>query len=135
MKLREIFEATTTAAPSILFIDEIDSIAPKRGQVTGETEKRLVAQLLTLMDGLEERTNLVVIAATNRPEAIDEALRRPGRFEREIIVGVPDERGRRDILGHHTRGLTFGGQVYLPHMARTTSGFDSTLLSALTRKA
>src|SRR3546814_8689880 len=91
-KLREIFEAATKAAPSILFIDEIDSIAPKRGQVTGETEKRLVAQLLTLMDGLEARTNLVVIAATNRPEALDEALRRPGRFDREIIVGVPDER-------------------------------------------
>ena len=89
--LREIFEQAAKAAPSIIFIDEIDSIAPKRGQVTGEAEKRLVAQLLTLMDGLEPRQNLVVIAATNRPEAIDEALRRPGRFDREIVVGVPDE--------------------------------------------
>ena len=108
-KLREVFEAATKAAPSILFIDEIDSIAPKRGEVQGETEKRLVAQLLTLMDGLESRLNLVVIAATNRPEAIDEALRRPGRFDREIIVGVPDARGRREILGIHTRGMPLEG--------------------------
>ena len=91
-RLRELFEEAAKAAPSIIFIDEIDSIAPKRGQVTGETEKRLVAQLLTLLDGLEPRQNLVVIAATNRPEAIDEALRRPGRFDREIVIGVPDER-------------------------------------------
>ena len=96
------------AAPSIIFIDEIDSIAPKRSQVTGEAEKRLVAQLLTLLDGLEPRQNLVVIAATNRPEAIDEALRRPGRFDREIVVGVPDEPGRREILGIHTRGMPLG---------------------------
>ena len=87
--LREIFEQAAQSAPSIIFIDEIDSIAPKRGQVQGEAEKRLVAQLLTLMDGLEPRTNLVVIAATNRPDAIDEALRRPGRFDREIVIGVP----------------------------------------------
>ena len=100
-------------APSIIFIDEIDSIAPKRGQVTGETEKRLVAQLLTLMDGLEPRQNLVVIAATNRPEAIDEALRRPGRFDREIVIGVPDERGRREILGIHTRGMPLADDVDL----------------------
>ena len=92
-KLRQVFEEAANAAPSIVFIDEIDSIAPKRGQVSGEAEKRLVAQLLTLMDGLEARANVVVIAATNRPEAIDEALRRPGRFDREIVVGVPDERG------------------------------------------
>ena len=92
------------AAPSIIFIDEIDSIAPKRGQVTGEAEKRLVAQLLTLMDGLEPRQNLVVIAATNRPEAIDEALRRPGRFDREIVIGVPDEkRPARDPRHPHPR--------------------------------
>src|SRR3546814_10563342 len=102
---------------------EIDSISPKRGQVTGETEKRLVAQLLTLMDVLEARTNLVVIAATNRPEAIDEALRRPGRFDREIIVGVPDERVRREILGIPTRGLPLGGQVDLAELARPTFGF------------
>ncbi|MDF0542024.1 CDC48 family AAA ATPase [Sphingobium sp. H39-3-25] len=134
-QLREIFEAATKAAPSILFIDEIDSIAPKRGQVTGETEKRLVAQLLTLMDGLEPRTNLVVIAATNRPEAIDEALRRPGRFDREIVVGVPDERGRREILGIHTRGMPLGDKVDLSELARTTYGFVGADLAALAREA
>ncbi|MGC4250962.1 MAG: CDC48 family AAA ATPase, partial [Sphingobium sp.] len=134
-KLREIFEEAAKAAPSILFIDEIDSIAPKRGQVTGETEKRLVAQLLTLMDGLEPRTNLVVIAATNRPEAIDEALRRPGRFDREIIVGVPDERGRREILGIHTRGMPLGEGVDLAELARMTYGFVGADLAALTREA
>src|SRR6478752_9700877 len=95
-RLREIFEQAAQNAPSIIFIDEIDSIAPKRGQVTGEAEKRLVAQLLTLLDGMEPRQNTVVIAATNRPEAIDEALRRPGRFDREIVIGVPDEKGRRE---------------------------------------
>ncbi|MEM1398000.1 MAG: AAA family ATPase, partial [Pseudomonadota bacterium] len=104
-RLREVFEEATRAAPAIVFIDEIDSIAPKRTQVPGEAEKRLVAQLLTLMDGLEARANLVVIAATNRPDAIDEALRRPGRFDREIVVDVPDTRGRREILGIHTRGM------------------------------
>jgi transitional endoplasmic reticulum ATPase len=134
-QLREIFEAAAKAAPSILFIDEIDSIAPKRGQVTGETEKRLVAQLLTLMDGLEPRTNLVVIAATNRPEAIDEALRRPGRFDREIIVGVPDERGRREILGIHTRGMPLGDKVDLAELARMTYGFVGADMAALTREA
>ena len=134
-QLREIFEQAAKSAPSILFIDEIDSIAPKRGQVTGETEKRLVAQLLTLMDGLEPRTNLVVIAATNRPEAIDEALRRPGRFDREIIVGVPDERGRREILGIHTRGMPLDPGVDLSELARTTYGFVGADLAALTREA
>lgn len=134
-KLREIFEAATKAAPSILFIDEIDSIAPKRGQVQGETEKRLVAQLLTLMDGLESRLNLVVIAATNRPEAIDEALRRPGRFDREIIVGVPDVAGRREILGIHTRGMPLEKSVDLKELARTTYGFVGADLAALTREA
>ena len=134
-KLRDIFEEAAKAAPSILFIDEIDSIAPKRGQVTGETEKRLVAQLLTLMDGLEPRTNLVVIAATNRPEAIDEALRRPGRFDREIVVGVPDERGRREILGIHTRGMPLGDRVDLAELARMTYGFVGADLAALTREA
>ena len=109
--LREIFEQASQAAPSIIFIDEIDSIAPKRGQVTGEAEKRLVAQLLTLMDGIEPRQNLVVIAATNRPEAIDEALRRPGRFDREIVVGVPDEpRAARDPRHPHPRHAAGGGR-------------------------
>jgi transitional endoplasmic reticulum ATPase len=134
-QLREIFEQATKAAPSIVFIDEIDSIAPKRGQVSGEAEKRLVAQLLTLMDGLEPRTNLVVIAATNRPEAIDEALRRPGRFDREIVVGVPDERGRREILGIHTRGMPLGDGVDLKELARTTYGFVGADLAALAREA
>ncbi|MEP7007918.1 MAG: AAA family ATPase, partial [Sphingomonas bacterium] len=134
-KLRQIFEAASKAAPSIVFIDEIDSIAPKRGQVSGEAEKRLVAQLLTLMDGLEARANVVVIAATNRPEAIDEALRRPGRFDREIIVGVPDERGRREILGIHTRGMPLGDRVDLGELARTTYGFVGADLAALAREA
>ncbi|WP_300973392.1 CDC48 family AAA ATPase [Sphingomonas sp. LHG3406-1] len=134
-KLRELFEEAGQAAPSIIFIDEIDSIAPKRGQVSGEAEKRLVAQLLTLMDGLEPRQNLVVIAATNRPEAIDEALRRPGRFDREIVVGVPDETGRREILGIHTRGMPLADGVDLDGLARRTYGFVGADLAALTREA
>jgi transitional endoplasmic reticulum ATPase len=134
-RLREIFEEAAKSAPSIVFIDEIDSIAPKRGNVQGEAEKRVVAQLLTLMDGLESRANLVVIAATNRPEAIDEALRRPGRFDREIVVGVPDERGRREILGIHTRGMPLGEGVDLAELSRTTYGFVGADLAALTREA
>ena len=134
-RLRDVFEQATKAAPSIVFIDEIDSIAPKRGQVSGEAEKRLVAQLLTLMDGLEARANLVVIAATNRPEAIDEALRRPGRFDREIVVGVPDDRGRREILGIHTRGMPLDDKVDLDELVRTTYGFVGADLAALTREA
>jgi transitional endoplasmic reticulum ATPase len=134
-RLRELFEEAGKAAPSIIFIDEIDSIAPKRGQVTGETEKRLVAQLLTLLDGLEPRQNLVVIAATNRPEAIDEALRRPGRFDREIVIGVPDENGRREILAIHTRGMPLADGVNLRELARKTYGFVGADLAALTREA
>lgn len=134
-RLRQVFEEASKSAPSIVFIDEIDSIAPKRGQVSGEAEKRLVAQLLTLMDGLEARANLVVIAATNRPEAIDEALRRPGRFDREIVVGVPDERGRREILGIHTRGMPLGDKVNLDELARQTFGFVGADVAALTREA
>jgi transitional endoplasmic reticulum ATPase len=111
-RLREVFEQAERASPAIVFIDEIDSIAPKRQNVSGEAEKRLVAQLLTLMDGLT-RSNIVVIAATNRPDAIDEALRRPGRFDREIVVGVPDESGRREILAIHTRGMPLGKGVDL----------------------
>ena len=134
-RLREIFEQAGKEAPSIIFIDEIDSIAPKRGQVSGEAEKRLVAQLLTLLDGIEPRQNTVVIAATNRPEAIDEALRRPGRFDREIIVGVPDQNGRREILGIHTRGMPLDGGVDLDELARRTFGFVGADLAALTREA
>ncbi|MEZ0241754.1 MAG: CDC48 family AAA ATPase, partial [Sphingomonas sp.] len=134
-RLREVFEAANKDAPSIVFIDEIDSIAPKRGSVSGEAEKRLVAQLLTLMDGLEARANVVVIAATNRPEAIDEALRRPGRFDREIVVGVPDDRGRREILRIHTRVMPLSEYVDLAELARTTYGFVGADLAALTREA
>mgnify|MGYP003582289035 FL=1 len=134
-RLREIFEEASKNAPSILFIDEIDSIAPKRGQVTGEAERRLVAQLLTLMDGLEPRQNLVVIAATNRPEALDEALRRPGRFDREIIIGVPDQAGRREILGIHTRAMPMAEDVDLDEIARFTYGFVGADLASLTREA
>jgi transitional endoplasmic reticulum ATPase len=134
-RLREVFEQAAQSAPSIIFIDEIDSIAPKRSQVTGEAEKRLVAQLLTLLDGMEPRQNTVVIAATNRPEAIDEALRRPGRFDREIIVGVPDEPGRREILGIHTRGMPLSNDVNLDDLSRRTYGFVGADLAALTREA
>jgi len=133
--LRDIFEQAAQEAPSIIFIDEIDSIAPKRGQTTGETEKRLVAQLLTLMDGLEPRQNTVIIAATNRPEALDEALRRPGRFDREIVIGVPDDRGRREILAIHTRGMPLGDKVDLDELARQTYGFVGADLAALAREA
>ena len=133
--LREVFENATKSSPAIIFIDEIDSIAPKRDRVGGEAEKRLVAQLLTLMDGLEARANLVVIAATNRPDAIDEALRRPGRFDREIVIGVPDESGRREILSIHTRGMPLEEKVDLGELARTTHGFVGADLAALTREA
>ena len=134
-RLREVFEAANKAAPAIIFIDEIDSIAPKRSQVSGEAEKRLVAQMLTLMDGLEARSNIVVIAATNRPDAIDEALRRPGRFDREIVIGVPDERGRREILAIHTRGMPLGDKVDLDELARVTYGFVGADIAALAREA
>ena len=134
-RLREVFEEASKSAPAIVFIDEIDSIAPKRDRVPGEAEKRLVAQLLTLMDGLEARANLVVIAATNRPDAIDEAVRRPGRFDREIVIGVPDENGRREILGIHTRGMPLGEHVDLDEMARTTHGFVGADIAALAREA
>jgi len=104
-RLREIFEEAKENAPSIIFIDEIDSIAPKREEVTGEVERRVVAQLLTLMDGLEARGQVIVIGATNRPDAVDPALRRPGRFDREIVIGVPDREGRKEILHIHTRSM------------------------------
>ncbi|MXO86235.1 CDC48 family AAA ATPase [Altererythrobacter aurantiacus] len=133
--LRDVFEQAAKAAPAIVFIDEIDSIAPKRDRVPGEAEKRLVAQLLTLMDGLEARANLVVIAATNRPDAIDEALRRPGRFDREIVIGVPDERARREILGIHMRGMPLGDKVDMAELAKVTHGFVGADIAALTREA
>jgi transitional endoplasmic reticulum ATPase len=134
-RLREVFEDAARASPSIIFIDEIDSIAPKRSQSAGEAEKRLVAQLLTLMDGLHARSHTVVIAATNRPDALDEALRRPGRFDREIVIGVPDEGGRREVLGIHTRGMPLGEGVDLDELARTTHGFVGADIAALAREA
>jgi len=134
-RLREVFQEAQQNAPAIIFIDEIDSIAPKREEVTGEVERRIVAQLLTLMDGLEPRQNIVVIGATNRREAIDEALRRPGRFDREIVIGVPDEPGRREVLAIHTRGMPLAEDVDLDEIARTTYGFVGADLSALAREA
>ncbi|NBJ12006.1 CDC48 family AAA ATPase [Microvirga arsenatis] len=134
-RLRQVFQEAQQNVPAIIFIDEIDSIAPKRGEVTGEVERRIVAQLLTLMDGLEPRQNIVVIGATNRREAIDEALRRPGRFDREIVIGVPDEVGRREILGIHTRGMPLAQDVDLDEVARTTYGFVGADLAALSREA
>jgi transitional endoplasmic reticulum ATPase len=134
-RLRQVFQEASQNAPSIIFIDEIDSIAPKREQVTGEVERRIVAQLLTLMDGLEPRQNVVVIGATNRRDAIDEALRRPGRFDREIIIGVPDQDGRREVLAIHTRGMPLAPDVNLDEVARTTYGFVGADLGALVREA
>ena len=133
-RLREVFEEAEQNAPSIIFIDEIDSIAPARDE-TGETERRVVAQLLTLLDGLEGRGNVVVIGATNRPDAIDPALRRPGRFDREIVIGVPDTAGRRQILDIHTRGMPLAESVSLEDLARTTYGFVGADLGALAREA
>jgi transitional endoplasmic reticulum ATPase len=133
-RLREVFEEAAQNAPAIIFIDELDSIAPARDE-TGEAERRVVAQLLTLLDGLEARGNVVVIGATNRPDAIDEALRRPGRFDREIVIGVPDTQGRRDILGIHTRGMPLGEGIDLDGLARTTYGFVGADLGALAREA
>jgi len=134
-RLREVFEAAERDAPSIIFIDEIDSIAPSRDEASGETERRVVAQLLTLMDGLSTRGHVVVIGATNRPDALDEALRRPGRFDREIVIGVPDIVGRREIIGIHTRGMPVGPDVNLDELARITYGFVGADLGALTREA
>jgi transitional endoplasmic reticulum ATPase len=134
-RLREIFQQAQQQAPSIIFIDEVDSIAPKREETTGEVERRVVAQLLTLLDGLEPRQNVVVIGATNRPNAVDEALRRPGRFDREIVIGVPNQAGRREILTIHTRGMPLTEDVDLDEIARTTYGFVGADLSALAREA
>ena len=134
-RLRDIFQQAQQQAPSIIFIDEIDSIAPKREEVTGEVERRVVAQLLTLMDGLEPRQNVVVIGATNRVDAIDEALRRPGRFDREIVVGVPDIQGRKEILRIHSRGMPLAEDVEIDELARITYGFVGADSSALAREA
>lgn len=134
-KLREIFKEAEENSPSIIFIDEIDSIAPKRSEVQGEEERRIVAQLLSLMDGLNARGKVVVIGATNRPNSIDEALRRPGRFDREIEIGVPDRHGRLEILQIHTRGMPLDKDVDLGLIADKTHGYVGADLAALCREA
>jgi transitional endoplasmic reticulum ATPase len=134
-RLREVFKEAEENAPSIIFIDEIDSIAPKREEVSGDVEKRVVSQLLTLMDGLQSRGKLVVIGATNRPNAIDPALRRPGRFDREIDIGIPDEQGRLDILLIHSRGMPLTEDVNLESIAKVTHGFVGADLEALSKEA
>ena len=134
-RLRDIFKQAEENAPSIIFIDEIDSIAPKREEVTGEVEKRIVSQLLTLMDGMKSRGKVVVIAATNRPDSIDPALRRPGRFDREIEIGIPDQQGRREILNIHTRGMPIEEKVNLDQIARVTHGFVGADLEVLAKEA
>ncbi|HDN02172.1 MAG TPA: AAA family ATPase, partial [Candidatus Bathyarchaeota archaeon] len=134
-RLRDIFRQAQESAPAIIFIDEIDAIAPKRSEVTGEVEKRVVSQLLTLMDGLRERGDVIVIGATNRPEALDPALRRPGRFDREIAIGVPDRNGRKEILEIHTRGMPLAKDVNLDELADITYGFVGADLAALCREA
>ncbi|MDH7509025.1 MAG: CDC48 family AAA ATPase [Methanomassiliicoccales archaeon] len=134
-RLREIFKEAEENAPSIIFIDEIDSIAPKRDEVTGETERRVVAQLLALMDGLESRGKVVVIGATNRPNALDPALRRPGRFDREIEIGIPNRNGRLEILQIHTRGMPLDSDVDLEKLADLTHGYAGADLAALCKEA
>ena len=134
-RLREIFKQAEQNAPSIIFIDEIDSIAPKREEVSGDVEKRVVSQLLTLMDGISSRGKIVVIGATNRPNALDPALRRPGRFDREIEIGIPDEQGRLDILLIHTRGMPLTQDVSLESIAKVTHGFVGADLESLSKEA
>lgn len=133
--LRKIFEEAAKKAPSIVFLDEIDAIAPKRESVVGEVEKRVVAQLLALMDGLNRRQQVIVIAATNLPNAIDPALRRPGRFDREIAIPIPDRHGRLQILEIHSRGMPLAAGVDLEHLAAITHGFVGADLEALCKEA
>ena len=133
-RLRETFKQAQENSPSIIFIDEIDSIAPKREEVSGDVEKRVVSQLLTLMDGLESRGKVVVIGATNRPDALDPALRRPGRFDREIEIGIPDQFGRSEILEIHTRGMPLTQDVNLESIAKITHGFVGADLEAVCRE-
>jgi len=133
--LRKVFDEARDKAPSIIFIDELDSIAPKRGEVTGEVERRVVAQLLSLMDGLEGRGEIIVIGATNRVNDIDLALRRPGRFDREIVIGVPDTDGRHEILLIHTRGMPLSQDVDLRLIAEKTHGFVGADIEALAKES
>ncbi len=134
-RLREVFKEAEENAPAIVFIDEIDSIAPRREEVTGEVEKRVVAQLLALMDGLKERGKVVVIGATNRPDAVDPALRRPGRFDREIEIRPPDKKGRKEILMVHTRNMPLAEDVNLDELAELTHGYTGADLAALAKEA
>lgn len=134
-RLRETFKQAQENSPSIIFIDEIDSIAPKREEVSGDVEKRVVSQLLTLMDGIESRGKLVVIGASNRPNALDPALRRPGRFDREIEIGIPDQEGRLEILQIHTRGMPLTDDVDLEQMSKITHGFVGADLESLSKEA
>jgi len=134
-RLRELFEQAKKNAPAIIFIDEVDAIAPKRDEVMGEVERRVVAQLLALMDGLESRGDVIVIAATNRPNALDPALRRPGRFDREIEIPLPDKQGRLEILQIHTRGTPLSKDVDLAKLAEITHGYTGADLAALVKEA
>ena len=134
-RLREIFKEAREKAPSIIFVDEIDSIAPKREEVTGEVERRVVSQMLSLMDGLEARGKVVVISATNRPNAIDPALRRPGRFDREIEIKVPDKKGRKDILAIHTRNMPLSEEVNMDKVAAISHGYVGADLEYLCKEA
>ena len=134
-QLREIFDEAAANAPAIIFIDELDSIAPKREDVSGEVERRVVAQLLTLLDGMQGRDNVIVIGATNRPDAIDPALRRGGRFDRELEIGVPDKNGRSEIIGIHTRGMPISDDFEIEWLLDNTHGFVGADISALVREA
>jgi len=134
-RLREIFKEAREKAPSIIFVDEIDSIAPKREEVTGEVERRVVSQMLSLMDGLEARGKVIVISATNRPNAIDPALRRPGRFDREIEIKVPDKKGRKDILAIHTRNMPLSDDVNLDKVASISHGYVGADLEYLCKES
>ncbi|MFP4188341.1 MAG: CDC48 family AAA ATPase, partial [Halobacteriales archaeon] len=133
-QLRDIFDEARDESPSIIFIDELDSIAPKREEVTGEVERRVVAQLLTMMDGLEERGQVVVIAATNRVDSVDPALRRPGRFDREIEIGVPDVEDRQEIFNIHTRGMPLADDVDIEKLANETHGFVGADIASLSKE-
>jgi transitional endoplasmic reticulum ATPase len=134
-RLREIFKEAREKSPSIIFVDEIDSIAPKREEVTGEVERRVVSQMLSLMDGLEARGKVIVISATNRPNAIDPALRRPGRFDREIEIKVPDKKGRKDILAIHTRNMPLADDVNIDKVASVSHGYVGADLEYLCKEA
>jgi len=134
-RLREIFKEAREKAPSIIFVDEIDSIAPKREEVTGEVERRVVSQMLSLMDGLEARGKVIVIAATNRPNAIDPALRRPGRFDREIEIKVPDKKGRSDILAIHSRNMPLADDVDMKKISAVSHGYVGADLEYLCKEA